>query len=502
MTDVGRAGVRAVKWSAVTTAGRFALQLVAQVILARLLGPENYGIFGIGLVVYTFSNFVAGFGFGWSLLQRSSLSDEDIRFAFTWQVIAGGAAMAALYWSAPLVAVYFHEPRVQPVVEWLSLACLLSAAMAPASNLLQRELDFRAVGLVQIGSYALGYLGVGIPMALAGQGALALVAAWLTQATTALLATFALRPHSLRPLFWYPGAKTAFGTGGAVFLTNVVNWLLNNLDRVMVGRLLNPLAVGLYSAGYNLATMPSTVLLGALQPAFLAAGARLQEQTERLGRAYFQIVAAVWVLLPPVFVCLALASGDLVRLLYGERWADTAWVLGILYLSIPAYVTWGLSTPILWNTGRKFHESLLQLPVLIGGALCYYSLVGYGIQAAAMVAALLMVSRCVVVAAVACEAVGLRVKVFAPHAARGIVLSAIAGGAFLVGQQAVPAVGLPLLALLAGCSSALLAFCGAILAFPRLLGDQAAAMVVRFVPRLQDWSRRALPVSASCGCPE
>ena len=276
--DLGQSGVSAFKWSALSTGSRFLLQLVAQVILARSLGPEAYGVFAIGIVVLTFANFVSGFGFSWSLLQRAQVSDEDIRFAWTWQLMVGLVAMVSLYFMAPWLAGYFREPRAQSVIEWLSLACLLNAAASPATYLLQRDLNFRTVGLIQVGSYAAGYVAVGVPMALLGWGTASLVAAWLVQCGVVFIASFAAKPHRVAPLFWYPDAGAALSTGRAAFLTNVVNWVLNNLDRILIARLLNAHALGLYNVAYNLATQPNALLLGALQPAFLAAGARLQNE--------------------------------------------------------------------------------------------------------------------------------------------------------------------------------------------------------------------------------
>jgi lipopolysaccharide exporter len=243
MGGLGRPGVAAVKWSAVSTAARFVLQLLAQVVLARTLGPDIFGVFAIGMVVLTFANFVSGFGFSWSLLQKTSLKDEDVRFAWTWQVMVGAITMVALYLLAPLLAQYFKEPRAQSVIEWLSLACLLTAAAAPATYLLQRDLNFRAVGLIQVGSYAAGYVAVGVPMALAGWGAYALVAAWLVQAAVQLVASYWLKPHPARPLLWYAEASNAIGTGRMVFLTNIINWMLNNMDRILIGRMLNAQAL-------------------------------------------------------------------------------------------------------------------------------------------------------------------------------------------------------------------------------------------------------------------
>ena len=174
---------------------------------------------------------------------------------------------------APWLAGLFRAPAAAEVIAWLALACVFQAAAAPSTSLLQRELNFRAVGLIQVGSYAAGYLLVGLPLAWQGAGVHALIAAWLVQTGSALAASYALRPHAVKPLFWYDTAAQVMRTGRAVFFTNLVNWALNNLDRLMVARLLSTTSLGLYNVAYNLATVPNTLLLGALQPAFMAAGA-------------------------------------------------------------------------------------------------------------------------------------------------------------------------------------------------------------------------------------
>lgn len=484
MSGLAKVGVRAVKWSVVTTIIRFALQLAAQVVLARMLGPENYGIFGIGMVVLTLSNFLSNFGFGWNLLHKSDLTDEDVRFAFTWQVIAGATAMISVYLLSPWLAAYFHEPRVESVIRWLSLACLMGAAAAPASSLLQREFNFKAIGLIQVVSYAIGYIVVGIPMAMLDYGVSALVAAWLVQALVAMLAGYAIRPHALRPLFRFSGMAAAMGTSGIVFATNVVNWWLNNLDRVLIGRLLNVHAVGVYTAGYNLATLPNSLLLGALQPAFMAAGARMQSDTERLSRAYLQMLASICVLVLPFFVFLAVISLDLVRLLYGPQWSDTGGVLAILFLGMPAYVAWGISTPILWNTGRKHHEALLQLPVLCLGFLGFYFSIQMGVQMAAATASVLAVFRMLVIGVSAFQVLGLRYTVVLPELMRGVLLSSLCAASALAGRLAVADWKQPVLSLLASCLLAMATFCIMVLLRPNVIGAQATSILIMLAPRL------------------
>jgi len=484
MSDLSRSGVVAVKWSAVSSLARFVLQLGAQIILARTLGPEIFGTFAIGMVVLTFATFFSGFGFSWSLLQRTTLTDEDVRFAWTWQLVIGLATMAAVYWLAPSLAAYFREPKAQVVIEWLSVACLLSAAAAPATYLLQRDLNFRAGGLIQIASYLAGYVIVGVPMAISGWGALSLVAAWLVQAMVVLVISYMLKPHAIRPLFWYAGASSAVGTGKAVFLTNIVNWMLNNLDRILIGRLLNAQALGLYNVAYNLATTPNNLLLGALQPAFLAAGARLQTERDRLARAYFGMLATIFVLVMPVFVFLALVSSDLVQLLYGAKWSDAGPVLSILFLSMPAYVIWGLSTPVLWNTGRKYYEFLLQLPILVVGVLAFYVFAGQGIKSAAYVAALLLLLRAVVVGTTAFRVLKLSWTKLLPDIGRGFLLSGLCAIGVESGKAMLRHYDLPVLSLAASTVLALSLPIVLLMIRPQLLGTQSTTMVLRFFPGL------------------
>jgi O-antigen/teichoic acid export membrane protein len=474
---------RALKWSAVTTIGRFALQLGAQVALARMLGPENFGVYGIGMAILTFAAFLAGGSFSWNLMLMPRVTRDDIRFSFTWQMIAGLACAIAMYAAAPAIAVFFSDARVEGMVQLLSLASLLTAASSPASCLLQRDLNFRMLGLVQLASYAAGYLCVGIPMALQGYGAYSLGVACVVQSAVTLIGTYAARPHPVRPLFSHAGGAEALGTGRTVFQTNVVNWLLGNLDRVLIGRVLNAHAVGLFSLAYNLASIPNVLLVGALQPAFLAAGAKLQDEPRRLAQGWLLGLACVLVLVTPACVVLALLSADLVRLVYGAAWMDSAWVLAVLVLCLPAWACFGLSTPVLWNTGRKHLESMLQLPLLAIAAPAWWLLAPSGIRGVAIVSVAVIFARAAVIVAAALHALQVRWTTIVPYAARGLGLAALCGAAVTAGREAVSAFTFPGASLYAGGICALAAMALVLFVRPQALGSEAQSALARLLPR-------------------
>lgn len=481
--DVKTRAVSAVKWAALGTVTRFVLQMGVQIVLARLLGPEIYGLFAMGLLVMTLSTFLADFGFAWGLVQNQQLHDDDIRFAFTWQCLSGAAAMLGLYLLAPWIAAYFKEPRLVSIVSWLSLTCLLSAMTAPSSNLLRRQLNFRWLNIAQILSYVLGYLCVGVPLALLGAGVWTLVSAWLVQALSLLLLTYCRHPHTLRPLLWYPGARRSTNTGGTVFITNLSNWFLNNLDRVFLGRILNAHAVGVYAVGYNLANTPNSLFLSALQPAFLAAGARLQDDMAGLRQAYLSVIAATWIVIGPVFVVLAVLAGDLIATLYGDVWHASSRVLAVLALGMPAYVTWGMSTPILWNTGGKHLEALLQMPLIVLACIALWQFSSLGVVAVAAIASGTLLARALVIGVAACRRLQLGPGDLWPSAWRAAVMLLLAaagahGGSLLghaAGRGPLPAL---LLGSLGGGGLPLLAG----LLQPQLLGRRIVDLLGRFSP--------------------
>jgi lipopolysaccharide exporter len=492
---------RAVKWSALTTVARFVLQLGAQVALARMLGPGNFGVYGIGMTVLTFAAFLCGASFSWNLMLLPTVTRDDIRFSFTWQVIAGLLCACAMYAAAPAIAVFFGDARVESMVQWLSLASLLAAASAPATCLLQRDLNFRTLGLVQLAAYAVGYLAVGLPMAVNGYGAMSLAAACVVQAAVTLVAAYVARPHSLRPLFSHAGGGAALSTGRTVFLTNVVNWLLSNLDRVVIGRVLNAHFVGLYTVAYNLAAIPNTLLLGALQPAFLSAGAKLQDEPKKLAQGWLLALACVLVLVTPASVVFALLSADLVSFLYGPAWAESAWVLALLFLCLPAWACWGLSTPVLWNTHRKHHEFLLQIPLLALAAPAWWLAAPHGIRAIAAVSAVAIFARAAVIISASLNALGLTWSAIVPDVLRGLGLALIAALAVLGGQHAVASLPYPIVSLSAGGACALAAMLLVVFARPQVLGAEAQSAIGRLLPRLAPRLATATPADLKEGTP-
>ena len=459
------------------------MQMGAQIVLARVLGPVEYGVFAIGATVIGFSAFFSEVGLAYGLIQKTTVTSQDVRFVFTWQIVLGTVVCAAVALASPVLARFLGEPRAAPVILALSLLCLINALTAPAMNLLKRDLNFKVLNLAQLVSYAVGYLLLGLPLALAGAQVWALVAAWLVQASISAAWLYAATRHPVKPLLWYADARMQSGYGVTVFITNLVNWAIGNIDRILVARAFGSRETGLYATAYNLLYNPSATLLGVVQPVFFSASSRIAEEPVRILAGYKALVAATALLLLPVFAVVAAVPETFIVALYGGKWQGAAALCRPLALVMPIFVLFGLTTPLLWTSGRAAKEFQLQLPVAVLWLLVCGVAATHSVVAVAWAVLALYSLRCTLVVTVATRAMGMTARDFWRCARGGLVVSAVLATALMLVDANVQALHawqrLLLHAVLAGAL-----WLAALRLLPALVAPELAALLARLVQQL------------------
>jgi len=426
--DLKQRTIVAFLWGAGGTALRMAIQIVAQIVLARLLGPEQFGLFATGLVIVFFTNLIADAGLVYGLVQKRHVSDEDIRFIFTWQMVLSVVFALGLYAGAPLLAAGFGDGRLISVIRFLSVSSVVTSAGATAAALLRRGLDFRVLNIASVVSYAVAFLGIGLPLALLGLEVLSLVAAFLTQGAIASAITYAAVRHPLRPLFRYAGAGEVLSFGATVLVTNIVNWIMNSLDRAIVSATLGVTPAGLYATVSNLISVPALSLLSVLQPVFYAATANVQSRVESLASGLGTMLSATMLFATPVFVAVSVASETVVTALLGTKWTGGEAVMTPLALSVPAILLMGLSTPVLWNAGYQRREFQIQLPMAAVWVVVCYGAARFGsLAVVSWVVALLYFLRAAAIVGCTIRMVGIKARELVVLFMPGLIVSALVG---------------------------------------------------------------------------
>ena len=339
-------------WAAAGSVTRLSAQLMCQMVLARLLLPADYGIFSIALIITTFASFLSEFGGSAALVKNKEISVLDIRINFTLQVLIGLFVTVALACSASLIAELLHKPDCAPVLRVLSLNCSLTMLSVVSQRLLARQMRFREIQSINIAGYLLGYVFIGIPMAYLHCGVWALVAAWFAQTGTTLLFSYALIRHNLVPYLSMGRVAAQIGFGIQTFVSGILTWGIVSVDRIVVARFNSPANLGLYTNAYNLASAPIWQIVSSLQQVLFSNASKDQNDTLRLQTSYRRSLIIVSTIAIPAFFTLALASAEVVFLVYGAKWVAAALVVTPLAMAMPFYAMNGVSTPVMWAKGR------------------------------------------------------------------------------------------------------------------------------------------------------
>ena len=358
--------VRAAAWGYVGTFTRLVIQIGSQVVLARLLGPAEYGVFSIAVMAVSLSVFASDIASS-ALIHAPQLSGTQIRFAFTWQVIFGLILAAGLALVAQPLGGWLNQPDVAQVILVASPICLVNALGGVSLALLRRQLDYGTIQLWQTMGYFIGYIVVGIPLAAyTSAGVWALVAAWGVQSSFATLGYIWRAPHAWSPLFKCPESGPLVRFGRQAMLANFSNWALSNIDRLIVARTAPIREMGLYSTMINLLSTPLAQVLGTYQSVAFSASARSGDES---ARSTFVITLAGGSLIVCLMFGVVLAIPDTIILaLYGPKWLDAAPYTTAFAIGFIAYGTQATITPLLWGRGAVEREAVPQfvMAILLG----------------------------------------------------------------------------------------------------------------------------------------
>lgn len=387
MDGLAERSLAALKWNYLGVAARIISQVVVQVMLARLLGPEALGIVAAAIIVVGIGGILVDMGLGSALVQKKDLSDEQIRFVFTSVMVAGTVATLTLFILAANVGQFFNNPRIVPIAQGMSIVFMLQALCIVPQAMLKRNLDFRTIQIAQIAAYLVGFLFVGVSLALLGAGEWSLVAAWISQSLLAFFIMYSKTRHPLKPLFRADAAHFK-DFGFKVLLTNIANWVIENVDNLLVGRVFGASALGLYSVSYNLVRTPANHLVTSLQTVLFPMSARAQDNIPGLQRAYLTVISGVALAAFPIFCGVAIVSDTAVEALFGRQWAGAALILLPLSLAMTLHAAMAVAGPMLWGKGLpgtelkvQFWVALLFVGVLLVAARYSVAVMAWGVFA-------------------------------------------------------------------------------------------------------------------------
>jgi PST family polysaccharide transporter len=320
---------RGVGWTCLVFFGRRFITFLGTLVLARIVGPEAFGLFAAALLFVSYIDAFSDGGVGLALVQNPAGAEQVIKPAFAVSLITSLTLSVLFFLAAPFMAAFFDQPELTPVLRLLSPIFLLSAFSSVQDGWLKRHFRFAARVVPQI-LRAVTKAVVSISLALAGFGVWSLVWGQLAGQVAGAMAYF--RVSKQRPGLRVDRALSLalLGFGLQISFITLIGILGDTMDKLIIGRALSPAELGVYAIG---AALPEMIVLGicvtvgqVVFPAF----SRVQGRP-RLVRAGFHLALRyVNILTLGAATGLAIIARDFITLAYSDPWQGAVPVIQIL----------------------------------------------------------------------------------------------------------------------------------------------------------------------------
>ena len=349
----------------------FLIQSVATVVLARLLSPADFGLIAMVTAITGLGQAFADLGLSEATIQCEDLNYHQVSNLFWVNVAIGLGLTAVTVCLAPVLAWFYHQPRLEHITLFLALTFLIGGLRVQHDALLRRQMRFSELAVRDISSYLVA-VPTAIVLAWRGAGYWSLVALPLVMNSTQMLLSWFM-------VKWIPGlprrnAQVApmLAFGGNVAASYVLLNLIRSADNVLIGRYLGAGPLGLYSRAYNLLMLPARQLQMPVGSVAIPALSRLQVAPERFARYYLRTINLMAWISAPIFGFLFVAAEPVVVLVLGNQWRGAAPVFRFLAIAALAHVLHGST---LWlfisrgQSGKLLKVTALISPILIGSYL-------------------------------------------------------------------------------------------------------------------------------------
>jgi len=329
--SLGQKAGRAAIWQVAGGGWQTIVRLAASMYLARALKPSDFGLFGMALLYQQLLVTALSLGFGTGLIVKKDLTEEDLSTSFWLSCAVRVTVFLAVFLTAPLAAMFWKEPRVESVIRVISFVLLISLIGIIPETLARKHLEFKKINIIR-----------GLAILLESGTAVALVA--LTHLTywalvigmmvntvfynlTLWLATGAWRP---RLTFHKDAFRYLFRFGFYTWLFSITNYLKQNVDYFLVGRLLGTYKLGLYEFAYRLPHLVFDRISRPVGDVVFPALSKVQDDNEALFRGYVTAVKYVCLICWPILFYLIATADVLVPFLWGQQWIPIILPLKIL----------------------------------------------------------------------------------------------------------------------------------------------------------------------------
>jgi teichuronic acid exporter len=333
LKDIKGKTIKGIAWTFLDRAGSQFIGFVVTLMLARILSPDEFGLIAMASVVIAITRIFIDSGLNDSLIQKQNCTTTDFSTVFFFNMVVTVVLFCVIFISAPAIARFFGYPELVPVIRVLGLKPCIAAFSFVQMAIIQKNMKFRLVPKLRLPAFIISGV-IGLVMAWKGYGVWALVAQSLAETFLFTLLLWIVAD-------WWPTLvfdKTIFRFhwkhGSRLLVVNVLNAIYRNIFSLIIGKFFSAAQLGFYSRAESFKAIILNNTTGLVQTVSYPALAQMQDDNERLKKAYRKILQATLFVILPVSAVFITAAGPIIEFLLTPKWLPAAPILVVLMLSL------------------------------------------------------------------------------------------------------------------------------------------------------------------------
>ena len=361
----------------------FFIQLFGVIILARLLKPSDFGLVAMVTSIYGFFQRLRNFGLTEATIQEKEINHNIISSLF-WVNVAFSILITSIFMAlGPIISWFYNEPRISLIAIVISLDLFFGGLATQHQALLIRNFKFYKNAAIEIPSAVIGY-GSAIILAWCGWGYWAIVSRWVITALAQAIGSWTFCKWRPSLPSYEPRIRPMIKFGVNMLGNFFISYFSKSIDKILIGRRYGSISLGFYDRAYYLFNTPTATFSTPLVKVAVVTLSKLREDPEKYRRYYLNAISNLSFIGFPLSAMLTVMSSDLVLLILGPQWGNTAEILFILGFATGIQIIYGSYAWLHISIGRS--DRLFRWNIIGSAVIIVSCLVGlkFGVKGVAI----------------------------------------------------------------------------------------------------------------------
>ncbi|MDC0870755.1 lipopolysaccharide biosynthesis protein [Flavobacteriaceae bacterium] len=339
-------------WSFTNTFVDKSISFITMLIIARLIGPESFGLIGSIAIFIGIGTLLTNSGLSSSLIRTPKANQSDFSTVFILNLLISSIIYIVIYFFAPIIAEFYDNTKLENIIKIYCLIFLIIASSSVQLAILKKKMEFKKIALVSVPSTLFAAL-ISLTLAYFDYGVWSLVWFHLSREIFKSIFLWASTVWHPKAIFSIIKFKLHFSFGYKLVLSGLIDVFFKNIYNIIIGKQFNFQELGFFERSRQLSEYPSSSLTGIISEVTYPMFSEIQNDIEKLTKIYVKLIQLSFFIIAPIMLGAAAVAKPLFLLVLGDEWSPAILYFQILSLAMMLYPLHAMNLNILKVFGRS-----------------------------------------------------------------------------------------------------------------------------------------------------